>query len=262
MADQIETLDMFGIPISNVTFGQVCTLVAQRIAGREPGYVVTPNVNHVCLCHRDSEFREAYMQSFLSLPDGVPIIWASRLFGIPLVEKLSGSDMVPKLSRFAAERGFSVFFLGGMPGTAERTAEILRQKNPALRVAGCYCPPFGFEQNPVEMDKAIEAIRTSNADICFVALGSPKQERFMRDTYQRTGVPVSIGIGGSFDFISGRVRRAPAWMQQLGLEWVWRLSMEPRRLWKRYLLQDTMFFRLLWNEYFVQRRRRAARSMP
>lgn len=262
MAEAIDTLEMFGIPISNVTFEQVCNLIAQRIAVREPGYIVTPNVNHVCLCHRDADFRDTYLQSFLSLPDGVPIIWASRLFGIPLVEKLSGSDMVPKLSRFAAERSFSVFFLGGMPGTAERTAELLSDRNPGLRVAGCYCPPFGFEKDPAAKQAAMEAVRVSGADICFVALGSPKQEIFMRDTCHRAGVPIMIGVGASFDFISGRVRRAPGWMQQLGLEWVWRLAMEPRRLWKRYLLQDTMFFRLLWNEYFVQRRRRAARSMP
>lgn len=260
MPEGNDTVEMFGMAISNVTFEEVCGRIAQRVARRDPGFVVTPNVNHVCLNHRDPAFREAYREAFLALPDGKPVMWASRLFGVPLQQKLSGSDMVPRLTRFAAGRGFSVFFFGGSPGTAERAAEILQRENPGLRVAGCHFPPFGFETDPELSAAAVEAVRAAAPDICFVALGSPKQELWMRDRHRECGVPVCIGVGASFDFISGRIRRAPRWLQEIGFEWLWRLIMEPRRLWRRYLVEDSFFLLLLWREYFAQRRRRAARG--
>lgn len=260
MPEDNDSVEMFGMSISNVTFEEVCARIAHRVARHDPGFIVTPNVNHVCLNHRDEIFREAYRNAFLALPDGKPVMWASWLFGVPLQQKLSGSDMVPRLTRFAAERGYSVYFLGGSAGTAERAAEILARDNPGLRVAGCHFPPFGFEKDPEASRAAIDAVRDARPDICFVALGSPKQELWMNDCHRLCDVPVSIGVGASFDFISGRIRRAPRWLQEAGFEWLWRLAMEPRRLWRRYLIQDSVFLKLLWQEYFAQRRRRAARG--
>lgn len=251
---------MFGISISNIDFDGVCDRIESRIAHRTPGYVVTTNVNHVCLCHRDGVFRAAYEDAFLAITDGVPLIWASWLLGRPLRKKLSGSDLVPWLSEFAAKKNHSVFLLGGTPGTAHETAGTLQRKNPNLQIAGVHCPPYGFEHDPEELQRTLEKIQAAKPDILFVALGSPKQELWMQKHYQTIDVPVSIGVGATFDFISGRVKRAPAPLQQLGFEWLWRLAMEPRRLWRRYLMEDTLFFKLLWQEFRKGRRAAASQS--
>jgi N-acetylglucosaminyldiphosphoundecaprenol N-acetyl-beta-D-mannosaminyltransferase len=248
-----HSAQLFGIAITNRTYEDVCDQLDRHIATGNAGFVVTPNVNHVCLCYRNPVFKEAYQRAFLALPDGIPILWASRLLGVPLKVKLSGSDMVPRLCAFAAEQGYSVFFLGGAPGTADRSAEIMKERHPALKVAGTYCPPFGFEKDPAQLAETLAAVREAAPVFCFVALGSPKQELFMANHHEQLGAQVSIGIGAAFDFISGRVKRAPVWMQHAGLEWLWRLLQEPRRLWRRYLVEDLVFFKILWRELRDQR---------
>lgn len=257
MQDDASSIALFGITISRVTFDGLCARVSEWIAAGAPGFVVTPNVQHVCLCHRNDAFRDTYRAARLALPDGVPIMWAARLFGHPLPQKLSGSDMVPRISAYAAERGHSVYFLGGAPGSAERTAEILCARHPALRVAGIDCPDFGFELHRESNRAVIERVRAAAPDICFIALGSPKQELWMHKHFEELGVPVCFGVGAAFDMMSGRIRRAPHWVQNVGLEWLWRLVQEPRRLWRRYLVEDLVFFKLLWREFRRQRARRA-----
>ncbi len=247
-AELPDTVILFDIAMANMSFEEACTRIEARVASGEPGYVVTPNVDHVCLCHRSDEFRETYRHAFLRLPDGVPIMWTSRLAGVPLRRKLSGSDLLPRLCARAAEGGFSVFFLGGAPGTADKTAEILTRRHPSLKVAGTDCPNFGFEKDPEALRRTIDRVRSAQPGVCFVALGSPKQELWMMRHYAELEVPVCIGVGATFDFISGRVRRAPAAVQNMGLEWFWRLMQEPRRLWRRYLVHDTIFLKLVWNE--------------
>lgn len=239
-------------------FDEVYACIAARIRARRPGFIVTPNVNHVCLCDRDDRFRAVYEDAFLALPDGVPIILASRMMGTPLPQKLSGSDMVPALCARAAEDGFSVYFLGGTPGTADRTAELMRERHPALKVSGTCCPDYGFERDPEKQQRVIEDLRRTQPDICFVALGSPKQEYWMADHYRDAGAIIYMGVGATFDFMSGRVRRAPRLFQRIGLEWLWRVAMEPRRLWRRYLVEDLVFFKIFARQ--LQRRRAAARA--
>jgi N-acetylglucosaminyldiphosphoundecaprenol N-acetyl-beta-D-mannosaminyltransferase len=251
-----ESVELFNIRFSKVTLDQVKAILTERIRSRVPGYVVTPNVDHVCMCYHEPMFRESYERAFLRLTDGKPVLWASRLFGEDIPEKLSGSDLLPKLCGWAAEQGYSVFFLGGTPGTADRSAEILKQRHPGLRIAGVNCPPFGFEKHPVQIQAVIEHVRAARPDICFLGLGSPKQELLMSHYRDALRVPVLIGIGGSFDFVSGRTRRAPEWVQNLGFEWMWRLSMEPKRLWRRYLVDDIVFFKLIYLEFSRRLRRR------
>lgn len=260
MDDKADTVEIFDMHISKLSYEQVCDIICERIIRREPGYIATPNVDHVCNYHRIPSFREVYNGAFLLLPDGTPIVWASRLFGDPLPQKLSGSDMVPRLCALAAGHGFSVHFFGGTDGAAEETAQRMQQEFPSLKVAGWYCPPFGFEKDPQESRKAVEAVRAAQPDICFVALGSPKQEFWMHRYHQESSAIVCLGIGGAFEFVSGRVRRAPAWVQATGLEWLWRLAHEPRRLWRRYLIDDLVFFKLLWGEY--RKRRGRGRGTP
>lgn len=247
-----ESVTLFGIKISNLDFEGACNRLEEGIASKTSGFVVTPNVDHVCKCYRMPAFREMYGRATLVFPDGVPIMWASRLLRRPLRNKLSGSDMVPRLCAFAAEKGYSVFFFGGSPGTCEQAAHRMKTEYPALRVAGTYCPEFGFENKPEQLDAAVEAVRSSGADLCFIALGTPKQEFFM-DQHHAEMNTILMGVGGTFDFLSGRVRRAPGWMQRAGLEWFWRLMLEPRRLWRRYLWEDLGFIKILLHELVTTR---------
>jgi N-acetylglucosaminyldiphosphoundecaprenol N-acetyl-beta-D-mannosaminyltransferase len=193
----------------------------------------------------DAEFRQIYDNASLVLADGMPLIWASKFLGTSLKEKISGSDLFPKLCKVAAEKGYRLFFMGGRPGAALKAAEVLRDRYPDIQIVGTYSPPFGFENDREENDKIVRAIKNAKPDILFVGLGAPKQEKWIykyRNDYQ---VPMSIGVGVSFEFVSGMVKRAPLWMQRVGLEWFWRLMMEPKRLWKRYLVDDPVFFWLV-----------------
>jgi N-acetylglucosaminyldiphosphoundecaprenol N-acetyl-beta-D-mannosaminyltransferase len=245
-----ETVNSLGISFSNITYGQLCQAIDDRIKSGTPGYIVTPNVDHVVRVKRDAAFRRAYEGAWLVLADGTPLMWAMRLLGRPLVSKLSGSDMVPRLSSWAADSGRRIFLFGAAPGVAEEAAAVLRDRHPALNIVGTYSPPLGFEKSAEEEAKAIEAVRIAKADLVFVALGSPKQEVWVSKNYQAFGPSVVMGIGASLDFLSGRVKRAPRWMQRSGLEWFWRLASEPRRLWRRYLLYDSafvlIFLRAFW----------------
>ena len=239
-----------GVPVARMDFQDLCVAIGERIRQRTPGFVVTPNVDHVCLFHRRADIRAAYREAFLALPDGIPLLWAARIVGRPLKEKLSGSDLVPALSEWAAQEGCSVFCFGATEGVAEKAAQKLQERYPGLKVAGVYSPPLGFERDPAENRRAIDAIRNARPDICFVALGCPKQELWLLEHYEDIGVPVSLGIGAGLDFVAGKVRRAPRRLQRIGLEWVWRLFQEPRRLWRRYLVEDALFFSLVWRDFW------------
>ena len=211
----------------------------------------------MCRLRYDTEFQEAYAHAALRLPDGVPLMWCAKLLGKPLREKLSGSDLVPRLTAHAAEKGHRVFFLGAAEGVGEEAAAKLREAHPALQVAGCFSPPFGFEKSEAHSIEAVRRVRKSEADVCFVALGSPKQEIWLLKNAALMEVPVVLAIGAGLDFVAGRVRRAPPRVQRLGCEWLWRLMHEPRRLWRRYLMHDSYFFVLLLKEFF-----RRVRKMP
>jgi N-acetylglucosaminyldiphosphoundecaprenol N-acetyl-beta-D-mannosaminyltransferase len=206
-------------------------------------------VDHICRCHTDTEFREAYANAGTVVCDGKPLLWLSRLLKRPLREKLSGSDLVYSLSEFAARNGLSIYLFGAEDGIAARAAQNLVSDFPNLKVAGVSSPPMGFYRNPEESAAAVQMISASAPDICFVALGSPQQEVWMWRNHQACDASVMIGVGGSLDFLAGRIRRAPRWMQELGLEWIWRLCHEPRRLWRRYLIDDMKIVGLVWREY-------------
>lgn len=228
-----------------------------------PALVVTPNVDHVMKLRRDPAFRAVYDDADLVLADGMPLLWAARFLGTPLRERVAGSDLFPELCALAARRGYKVFFLGGRPGAALGAAEAMRRRYPALRVVGTYCPPVGFEHDAHENAKAVNVVRESGADLVFVGLGAPKQEKWMHAHRLLYRAPVSLGIGVTFEFEAGLVRRAPRWMRSAGLEWLWRLAMEPGRLWRRYLVEDLPFFAHVLAEKLSGRRRPAPpRSGP
>jgi N-acetylglucosaminyldiphosphoundecaprenol N-acetyl-beta-D-mannosaminyltransferase len=234
-----------GVAIDNVSMDEALFLIEERIRQREPSFMVTPNVDHIVKLQKDPEFRRIYEEAASALPDGMPLLWAGRLLKTPLKEKISGSDLVPRLCERAACEGYRLFFLGGRPGAARQAKARLEEKFPSIQIVGTHSPPMGFERDAEENKKIEELIKGVCPDILLVGLGAPKQEKWIHNHYKRLQVPVSVGVGVSFEFMAGMVKRAPQWMQRAGLEWFWRLMMEPGRLWKRYLIDDMQFFRLI-----------------
>ena len=217
------------------------------------GTVVTPNLDIVRNCRRDLRIATLVAESDLAVPDGMPLIWASRMQGTPLPQRIAGSDLISSLSAAAAEAGRSIFLLGGAPGAADGAAQILLQRSPNLKITGVYCPPMGFEKNVDEMRKIESALRSANPDIIWVALGSPKQEKVIAKLKDILPAAWWLGVGISFSFLTGEVSRAPRWVQKLGLEWCHRLWQEPGRLAKRYLVDGLPFFTVLMAEASMRR---------
>lgn len=248
-----ELVNICGVDIHNISLEQAIGAISEIIRIRRPSTVFTPNVDHVVKFQKNAEFRRAYEDASLVLADGVPLLWASRFLGEPIREKISGSDLFPKLCEVAAQKGWRLFFLGGRLGAAVSAQKNLLQRYPMLNVVGTYSPPFGFEKDADENARIVEMIRAAKPDILFIGLGAPKQEKWAWRYKEACGAPVTIGIGVSFEFSAGMVKRAPRWMQKVGLEWSWRLMMEPVRLWRRYLVDDMEFFGLV----LAQKRKKA-----
>jgi N-acetylglucosaminyldiphosphoundecaprenol N-acetyl-beta-D-mannosaminyltransferase len=227
----------------------VLHVIGSLDAGRG-GWMVTANLDILRQVQASPEVRRLVEQADLRVADGMPLLWAARLQGSPLPERVCGSNLIHSLPAAAAAAGRSVFFLGGDPGTAEAAAAALVGRHPNLRVAGCLCPKFGFEQDPEELARIEHALRESKPDLVLVALGFPKQERLIER--MRASAPQAwwIGVGISFSFASGRVKRAPRWVQAIGLEWLHRTLQEPRRLFKRYFVHDIPYgLGLLWRSW-------------
>ncbi len=258
-----KTIILLGIPVEDLTMSEAMSrceayIRAGRATGR-PHYVTTANADFAVLGLKDPELRRLLLESDMTTADGMPLVWASRLLGLPIEGRVTGSDMVPALAELCARNGFSVFLLGARSGVAARTGEILSQRFPGLKIAGTYSPP---PAPLLEMDPAIvEQVRTAKPDLLLVAFGTPKQEKWIKMHLFNLQVPLSIGIGASFDFIVGEQKRAPLWMQKYGLEWLYRLSNEPQRLWKRYVL-DMFYFSVFFVRQFWEMRVKHAPTTP
>jgi N-acetylglucosaminyldiphosphoundecaprenol N-acetyl-beta-D-mannosaminyltransferase len=225
--------------------------VESLVRAGEGGAVFTPNVDHVVLAEEVPRMRDAYARADLSLVDGMPLLWASRLVGRPLPEKISGSDFVPPLLERAAERGWRVYFLGGAPGVGALAREKLRERLPKLEVVGVDAPRVDVDAPREERDAIVARVRATNPTLVLVALGAPKQEIWIDLVREQLKPAVLLGVGASLDFVAGTIARAPRWISLAGLEWLFRLSREPRRLWRRYLVRDPKFLLILgrtWKE--------------
>jgi len=244
----MEAIELFGITIHNVTMAEAVEGVRRLLAGDGKHILVTPNVDHIVRLSRDAEFADAYRRASVVLADGMPVVWGSRWLGRPLKERVTGSDLVPLVCGLAAEGGYSVYFLGAMPGVAEAAIGNLKRRFPNLRVAGCYSPPFGFERDDAENRAIIERLNAARPDILFLGLGPAKQEKWIARHVDVLNIRLALCIGAGIDFAAGSLSRAPVWMQRAGLEWLYRLLREPQRLWRRYLIEDTAFAGILWRE--------------
>jgi N-acetylglucosaminyldiphosphoundecaprenol N-acetyl-beta-D-mannosaminyltransferase len=225
--------------IDAVSFDGALAVIDELVRAGRGGSVFTPNVDHLVTAQDHAAFREAYATASLSLADGQPLIWASRLLGTPLPEKVSGSDLVWPLLERAGRAGWRVYLLGGSPGVAAAAAERIRREL-GVNVVGVDDSRVSLEggEGP---DPIAERIRAAAPQVVLVALGAPKQELWIRRNLPQVGHAVLLGVGASLDFVAGRVRRAPRWVSRAGLEWLWRLAREPRRLAHRYLVRGLRF---------------------
>jgi N-acetylglucosaminyldiphosphoundecaprenol N-acetyl-beta-D-mannosaminyltransferase len=240
------TITLLNAPIHRITAKDAVEHIITNARGGVGGWVVTPNLDILRRLVVDPSFAHLCEGSTLRLPDGMPLVWASRLQKTPLPERVTGSDLIWSLTAAAAENNLSVFLLGGNPGAASDAAATFTAKHPALRIAGTLCPDFGFEKDPAKVRAIVEHVAATNPNIVYVALGSPKQEeliKVLRPALPRTWF---LGIGISFSFVSGEVARAPRWMQRVGLEWFHRLLGDPKRLFARYIIQGLPFAARLW----------------
>lgn len=253
------------VPFDRLTMDEaVARIVAMAKLRDRPRHVCTANLDHLVLMSRDADFAAAYADSDLIIADGAPIVWLSKAFAdggaAPLPERVAGSDLFWEVARASSETGIRIFLLGGMPGAASEAAERLRQRHPGAQICGTYCPPFETFGTREEQERIARILHDAAPDVLMVALGAPKQEKWIHANKVRLGVPVSIGVGGSFEMAAGHVKRAPLWVQGVGLEWFFRFAQQPSRLFKRYFVDDLPYLvRLVARETVKRARERRAR---
>jgi N-acetylglucosaminyldiphosphoundecaprenol N-acetyl-beta-D-mannosaminyltransferase len=234
-----------GVPIDPLTLHEAILAIDLLVASERGGAVFTPNVDHIVEFERNPRLRQAYAAADLSLVDGMPVVWASRLLGRPLPEKVSGSDLIEPLLEHARTRAWRVFFLGGQEGVGALAAARLKETMPALSIVGTLAPRVDMTAPKERRADIVEAIRAARPQLVLVAFGAPKQELWIHEAREALKPAVFLGIGASLDFIAGTLPRAPLWVSRSGFEWLYRLGREPRRLWKRYLLRDPRFLVIL-----------------
>ncbi len=230
--------------IDNLTMDETLDAIDSLIKEDNCSYVVTPNVDHIVQLEKDEELKRVYENASLILTDGKPLIWISNWYKTPIKEKISGSDLFPRVCDLAAKKGYTMYLLGAAEGVADKAAKNLMDKYKGLNIVGTYSPPFGFEKDKVELKKIERQIQEVHPDILIVGLGCPKQEKYMYHHCKELDVPISFGLGASIDFEAGNIKRAPRWMSEHGLEWLYRITQDPKRLAKRYLVDDMKIIRI------------------
>lgn len=244
--DRLPAFPIMGIPLHAITFDGLLNQIGRLLATGRPHQIATVNPEFVMIAQRDPIFRTILDRAALCLPDGVGLLWAARWLyrgraTQPLPERVTGSDGVPLIAERAARQGWRLFLLGAAPGIAAKTSDILLQRFPTLQIAGTYAgSPLAEEEETI-----VELINRARTDILLVAYGAPKQDKWIARNLPRLEVGVAIGVGGAFDFISGKAVRAPRWIRRLGLEWLHRLVREPWR-WRRMLALPRFAVRVFW----------------
>ena len=224
---------ILGLPLNNMSAGETVEAMERLIHSGGTHQICPVNLDVWLNSLTDPHLHRIMAGCTLVLPDGMPLVWASGLLGCPLAERVTGIDLVPRMAELSARKGYKIFLLGGKPGVADRAAHLLEERYPGARIVGTYSPA---EENLVRMDHAeiLSRIHAAKPDILLVAFGNPKQEKWIWMHRKRLGVPLAMGVGGSFDILVGDTRRAPRWIQNCGLEWFMRMVQEPARLAPRY----------------------------
>jgi N-acetylglucosaminyldiphosphoundecaprenol N-acetyl-beta-D-mannosaminyltransferase len=238
---EVEKVNVLGVGISVLDQDRAREFLFDAVRNGRRGYVTITNVYSVSEAQRNPALREIFNRALLSTPDGMPMVWMGRLQGQPSIRRVYGPDLLLNLCEHSSAAGFSHFFCGGKPGVAEELADALQKRFSGLKVAGTFCPPFG-PLNSEDRAALVDKVRETRPDFFWVGISTPKQERFMTEYISiLPEAKIFIGVGAAFDFLTGRVRQAPRWMMRIGLEWLFRLFQEPKRLWRRYLIYNPLF---------------------
>ncbi|MBU8897250.1 WecB/TagA/CpsF family glycosyltransferase [Corallococcus sp. M34] len=235
------------LAIDQLSFPEAIQDISALVDSRQGGYVFTANVDHVVLAESNAVFRDAYARASISVVDGMPIVWASRMLDVALPERIAGSDLILPLMEEGARRKWRVYLLGAGPGVAEKVARLMEARY-GVEVVGWDSPMVRTDASDAQNDPIVARIREKDPHLLLVALGSPKQEVWISQVAHLLGPTVAIGVGAGFDFIAGTAKRAPQWIARAGFEWLYRLTHEPKRLWRRYILNDSRFGIILLRE--------------
>lgn len=241
----MEKIHFMNIDIDNVTTQEAVHFIDECVNTNKHIFVVTPNVDHIVKLQKDKKFLQAYKKAGLVAVDGTPIMAVAKLYKTPLKEKITGPVLTENVVKMASDNSYSVFFLGAGEGVGEVAARNLLEKYPGFRYVGYYSPPFGFEKNENERNHIIEVINRSGAQIVIAGMGSPKTEIFLSEIYDQLDCNVSLSVGAAIDFFAGTVKRCPEWINKIGMEWFYRFVKEPKRMFKRYFVDDMAFFGLV-----------------
>ncbi len=236
----MEKVNILGVNVTAINMSMALEMIENWIKQREPHYICVTTVHGIMESQRNENLRRIHNQAGLVTPDGMPLVWLSRFYGFKHVERVYGPDLMLAVCERSVAMGWKHFFYGGANGVPEQLSNKLQKRFPGLKVVGTYSPPFR-PLTPEEDEEVIQMINNANPDIVWVGLSTPKQELWMAEHVGRLTAPVLIGVGAAFDFLSGRKPQAPRWIQRSGFEWLFRLLTEPRRLWKRYLINNPLF---------------------
>lgn len=232
--------------VNNISMAETLQEISRLVEIKKKSYVVAINVDVIIKMERDQYLKKITDEADITLVDGKPLVWIAKWHKNPVKEKISGSDMVPELCKVAAQKGYSIFIIGGGDGIAEKARANLEKDLPEIKIVGTYAPPLGFEKDQLELGKINEIITSVHPDIVIVCFGCPKQEKWIYENYKKYDATVSICAGATVDFLAGNVKRAPKWMADHGLEWLYRFLQEPKRLFKRYFVDDVKIIKLIW----------------
>lgn len=232
--------------VNNIDMKETVHVIDEMIATNKKGYIIPINVDVVMKVESDFYLKKIVDNADMVLVDGKPLVWIAKWHRNPVKAKISGSDLVPLLCKIAAKKGYSIFIIGGKEGIAEQAKMNLEAKYAGINIVGTYAPPFGFEKNQRELDKINMMISEVHPDLLIVCLGCPKQEKWVYENYQNYDAKVSLCAGATVDFLAGKVNRSPRWMSDHGLEWFYRFMQEPKRMFKRYFVDDTRIIKLIW----------------
>ena len=242
----MEKQPLLNTYVNNVDMDETLSSIDKMILSGEKSYIVAINVDVVMKIEAEQYLKKITDNADMVLVDGKPLVWISKWHKHPVKAKISGSDLVPLLCEKARDKGYSVFIIGGKDGIADQAKANLEKNLPGINIVGTYAPPFGFEKDKNELEKINTMISNAHPDLLIACFGCPKQEKWIYENYQKYDAKVSVCAGATVDFLAGNVNRAPRWMSEHGLEWFYRFTQEPKRMFKRYFVDDIKVAKLVW----------------
>jgi N-acetylglucosaminyldiphosphoundecaprenol N-acetyl-beta-D-mannosaminyltransferase len=243
-------VNILGIQVSSLTNEELLNTITNSINNKEFSQIAITPTNSIVAAYKEKGVSEIYNKAEIVLCDGMLVKWASNFFGTPIKERITGLDVLPNLVKLSSEKNFSLFLLGASPGVGDQLAKVITEQYPNVTIAGIYVPPFMKVFSEDENQRMVNAVNKSNADIVLVSLTAPKQDIWIAQNRSNLNPAVYIGIGGAFEVMAGLAKRSPVWMQQSGLEWLYRFIQEPKRLFRRYFIEAPVFIPLVIRQKF------------